>query len=210
MSICNCCNCGRVKSILELHSQERVDQFLMGLNDSFSAVRAHILLTDPLPPLNKVFSLIIQEEKQREITVNSMSHESAALLTKFVLNPSSFQMNEPTALMTKSIPGSRFTKQNFRKHICSHCGLSGHTIEKCYKLHGFPPGFKFTKTKPPNQYSPSQHSANQLQSSNQYSSPQYLVNQIQSPHQYSSPPYLVNQVQTTTSSSSFQQLSSNE
>jgi hypothetical protein len=61
----------------------------MGLNDSFSAIRAQILLTNPLPPLNKVFSLIIQEEKQREIIVNSMSHESAALLTKSVLNPSS-------------------------------------------------------------------------------------------------------------------------
>ena len=72
----------------------------MGLNGSFSAIRAQILLTDPLPPLNKVFSLIIQEEKQREITVSSMSHEFAALLTKSVLNPSSFQMNEPTTLMT--------------------------------------------------------------------------------------------------------------
>jgi hypothetical protein len=30
MSICNCCNCGRVKSILGLHSQERVYQLLMG------------------------------------------------------------------------------------------------------------------------------------------------------------------------------------
>jgi hypothetical protein len=117
MSICNCCNCGRVKSILELHSQEQVDQFLVGLNDSFSAVRAQILLTDHLPPLNKVFSLIIQEEKQKEITVNSMSHESIAFLTKSVLNPSSSQMNEPTALMTKSILGSRFAKSNFRKPV---------------------------------------------------------------------------------------------
>lgn len=24
----------------------------------------------------------------------------------------------------------------------------GHTIDKCYKLHGFPPGFKFIKPKP--------------------------------------------------------------
>ena len=26
--------------------------------------------------------------------------------------------------------------------ICSHCGRLGHTMEKCFKLHGFPPGFK--------------------------------------------------------------------
>jgi hypothetical protein len=71
------------------------------------------LLTDPLPPLNKVFSLIIQEEKQREMTISSMSHESAALLTKSTLNPSHFQMNQPTALMTKSTQGSRFAKSKF-------------------------------------------------------------------------------------------------
>jgi hypothetical protein len=40
ISICSCCHCGRMKSILELYSQERVLQFLMGLNDSFSVVRA--------------------------------------------------------------------------------------------------------------------------------------------------------------------------
>jgi hypothetical protein len=113
-----------------------------------------------------------------------MSHESASLLTKSVLNPSSFQMDEPTALMTKSTPGSRFGKSNFRKPICSHWGLSGHTIEKCYKVHGFPLGFKFTKNKPQNQYSPSHHSANQIQSANQYPSPHYSVNQVQTqqPH----------------------------
>lgn len=27
--------------------------------------------------------------------------------------------------------------------ICSHCSLSDHTVEKCYKLHGYPPGYKF-------------------------------------------------------------------
>ena len=26
--------------------------------------------------------------------------------------------------------------------ICSHCGKVGHVMEKCYKLVGFPPGYK--------------------------------------------------------------------
>ena len=29
--------------------------------------------------------------------------------------------------------------------ICTHCGVAGHTIDKCYKLHGYPLGFKFRK-----------------------------------------------------------------
>ena len=26
--------------------------------------------------------------------------------------------------------------------FCTHCNYLGHTIEKCYKLHGYPPGYK--------------------------------------------------------------------
>ena len=26
--------------------------------------------------------------------------------------------------------------------MCSHCGKLGHVMEKCYKLVGFPPGYK--------------------------------------------------------------------
>ena len=26
--------------------------------------------------------------------------------------------------------------------VCTHCGKLGHTLEKCFKLHGFPFGFK--------------------------------------------------------------------
>ena len=27
--------------------------------------------------------------------------------------------------------------------VCTHCGKTGHTMDKCYKLHGFPLGFMF-------------------------------------------------------------------
>ena len=26
--------------------------------------------------------------------------------------------------------------------VCNRCGKLGHIVEKCFKLHGFPPGFK--------------------------------------------------------------------
>ena len=42
--------------------------FLMGLNDSFSQIRIQIVLIDLIPPINKVFSLVTQEEHQRAIS----------------------------------------------------------------------------------------------------------------------------------------------
>ncbi|XP_009760805.1 uncharacterized protein [Nicotiana sylvestris] len=29
--------------------------------------------------------------------------------------------------------------------VCKYCKKPSHTIDKCYKLHGYPPNFKFTK-----------------------------------------------------------------
>lgn len=41
-------------------------QFLIGLNDSYNSIRAQIFLQDPLPSLNRVTSLVQQEEHQRQ------------------------------------------------------------------------------------------------------------------------------------------------
>jgi hypothetical protein len=39
-----------------------------------------------------------------------------------------------------------FKVGNVEALICSHCNLTGQTVEKCYKLHGYPPSHKlFTK-----------------------------------------------------------------
>ena len=39
----------------------------MGLNDSYSTVTSQILITKQLPILNKAYSLILQEEKRRQV-----------------------------------------------------------------------------------------------------------------------------------------------
>lgn len=52
------------------------------------------------------------------------------------------------------------SKQTYNKRdepTCLNYGKLGHVIYKCYKLHSFPPGFKFTN-KDKSQYS----SANQV------------------------------------------------
>lgn len=26
--------------------------------------------------------------------------------------------------------------------MCTHCNIQGHTIDRCYKIHGYPPGYR--------------------------------------------------------------------
>ena len=89
-------------------------------------------MMEPVPSVDKTFSLVIQEERQRSSSIHAIPLvESTALAIKNqVFNQGSF-------------PGKIF-KRNVGKGrpICSYCGKVGHIKEKCYKLVGFPPGYK--------------------------------------------------------------------
>ncbi|XP_031256011.1 uncharacterized protein LOC116114004 [Pistacia vera] len=46
-------------------NQQKLLQFLMGLNESYSMVRSQILLMNPLPSVKKAYSVVNQDESQR-------------------------------------------------------------------------------------------------------------------------------------------------
>ena len=47
--------------------------------------------------------------------------------------------NPPTTI----VAAVRNTKSKRNRPLYSHCGIQGHTIDKRYKLHDYPPGYKF-------------------------------------------------------------------
>ncbi|XP_075486495.1 uncharacterized protein LOC142526116 [Primulina tabacum] len=123
------CNCGSMKDWVNYQNQECVMQFLMGLNESYAQIRAQILMMDPIPVISKVFSLVVQEERQRSI------HKD---ITSSSTDQYSFLHQPSVVAMTK---GNQYVKDNSGdKPVCSHCHIKGHTIDKCYKVHGYPVG----------------------------------------------------------------------
>ncbi|XP_057962256.1 uncharacterized protein LOC131153819 [Malania oleifera] len=82
------CTCGQMATctcelfnFLQIRQQsDYVLKFLVGLNDSFAAVRSQLLLMVPLPSMSKVFSLLLQEESQRQLTNSSTYNETHALM----------------------------------------------------------------------------------------------------------------------------------
>ena len=65
--VCSCdpkCMCNALTSVMERKKQDRVMQFLRGLYDQFNIVRSNVLMMDPLPSIAKVFSYVVQEERQ--------------------------------------------------------------------------------------------------------------------------------------------------
>ncbi|XP_073022668.1 uncharacterized protein [Primulina eburnea] len=108
----------------------------------FQPIRAQVLMMDSIPVISKIFSLVVQEERQRsihsDVFCSSLDHSSHSCP-----NPS-----------TAFVKGSSYGKGDKGRKIdlptCSHCHYPGHTADKCYQLHGYPP------THP--KYKPKQHS----------------------------------------------------
>ena len=117
---------------LDLQQQEHVIQFLIGLNYSYAQTIAQILKLDPLPLILKVFALVVQEERQHSITHGLYS----------IHDPLATGNSSPSATIVAATGNAKPKRE---RPLCSHYGIHGHTIDKCYILHGYPPGYKFRR-----------------------------------------------------------------
>ena len=55
------------RKMLKREQNKKLLLFLMGLNDDYNSIRGNIIMMSPLPSISQVQSMLIQEEKQREI-----------------------------------------------------------------------------------------------------------------------------------------------
>lgn len=109
----------------EYRVEDQIIQFLTGLNDQFSVVKTQVLLLDSLPSLNKVFSLVIQEESNNVSAPSLPSIEEGSAL-----------VNVSDARRPQGRGRGSFTKPSSR--YCSFCNGYNHIVEYCYLKHGFP------------------------------------------------------------------------
>jgi hypothetical protein len=57
-------------TLLDYQHNEYVMKFLVGLNDSYASVRGQILLMEPLPTINKVFSFTGRKAERTQFWPN--------------------------------------------------------------------------------------------------------------------------------------------
>ncbi|XP_019251133.1 PREDICTED: uncharacterized protein LOC109230056 [Nicotiana attenuata] len=86
---CKCqCTCGAKASMQKAEQDRRLIRFLTGLNEVYTVVRGSILMMNPLPGIAQAFSILIQEEKQREVKPNNhLMIESASMNVNGPVNP---------------------------------------------------------------------------------------------------------------------------
>ncbi|XP_010274487.1 PREDICTED: uncharacterized protein LOC104609798 [Nelumbo nucifera] len=120
--ICAGCNCNIAAKLEKRREEERVHQFLMGLDDAvYGTVRSNILGTDPLPNLNKVYAMVIQEERLRAMTRGKEEKREAMSFA--------VQMQVGTKRMGHD------TKE--KSGVCTNCGRTRHEAKSCFQLIGY-------------------------------------------------------------------------
>ena len=122
--ICSCgkCECDIGSILAKKREEERVHQFLLGLDESlYGAVRSTLLAAEPLPPLNKVYSTLVQEERVKNVVRIKDDHSEIMALA-----------------VQGSYKGKGRGEARDKNLICTHCKKMGHEAGNCFQLVGYP------------------------------------------------------------------------
>lgn len=121
----------------------KLSQFFMGLSDQYTSVRGQLLMMQPIPTISQAFSLLLQEESQREFAKQNQSAlaDSMAMTVKYN-NLSKYKNGAQTVSFI-------YQKKQACDVLCDYCNTAGHTRDKCFCLHGYPEWHKlYGKPKP--------------------------------------------------------------
>ncbi|XP_074337322.1 uncharacterized protein LOC141674515 [Apium graveolens] len=108
--VCHKCTCGLEQKINQMQDNQKMIQFMMKLNDDFSAVRDRRRFTDSKNP-----------KFNSETQFTALSN----------------------VVPGNSKPAGNWTKNPGSQYFYTHCKIVGHSYDRCFKVHGYPPNFRF-------------------------------------------------------------------
>lgn len=119
--------------------------FLMKVDEQYGTVKTNILMLPELPHVSTAYRMLFQEQKHKEIA--KLHHppvsDSMAFNTHrkpFFDKIASRFYKGAGADSHRSKTGT--TSKRPSSYFCDHCKVNGHSMDRCFKLHGYPPGFK--------------------------------------------------------------------
>nr|GEV96653.1 ribonuclease H-like domain-containing protein [Tanacetum cinerariifolium] len=123
----------------------------MGLDDSYMQIRSSILSREVLPDVRSAYAAISSEKSHKVASgsiIGSSQRNHASAFVFNVPNRCNFQRNNQNV---NSRPPRPNNLNNYRQGggsalVCENCDFNGHTIDRCFKIIGYP--VDFGKKKP--------------------------------------------------------------
>ncbi|XP_074299636.1 uncharacterized protein LOC141630781 [Silene latifolia] len=121
------CTCGAAAALTKEREEEKVHQFLMGLDSTlYGNLRSNILMEDPITSLTKAYSLVLREERHANMMKEKEKIIEAAMAVKTY-----------GAGRGRAARGNQSVEVQEGVPQCTHCGKYYHTEEACYDKHGY-------------------------------------------------------------------------
>ncbi|XP_039145764.1 uncharacterized protein LOC120283005 [Dioscorea cayenensis subsp. rotundata] len=118
------------QTLLKLLEEERIFQFLAGLNIEFDQVRVQQLGKEETPSLEEVYSAIKAEENRRTVMLETQPAIGSAMIST---KPNHSRGHTPR--QTEGKP-EVYKSSNRDGLWCNYCKKARHTKDTCFKLHG--------------------------------------------------------------------------
>ncbi|GKA18182.1 hypothetical protein Tco_0698019 [Tanacetum coccineum] len=116
LPVCKCsgCKCNITKELVKRQEEERVHQFVMGLEEkTYKMACSNVLATDPLPNVSQVYSIMMRKEQLRNI---SRDRDVRSDAIAFVARQNS----------------KRGHTNDKEKALCGNYGKLGHETNGCF------------------------------------------------------------------------------
>ncbi|XP_021857699.1 uncharacterized protein [Spinacia oleracea] len=142
-----CCSCTLTQQLLKSQQNQRLIHLLMKLNEKYDHSKSTILMMSPLPTISKAYGLLLQEEQQKEVN-NSRSHNSESTVftaRRFSdIKPYKSPPYTSGSGLYNATNGNQSRNYTYTRNnlYYEHCKMKNHTIDKCWKSHGYPKDFK--------------------------------------------------------------------
>ncbi|XP_010519415.1 PREDICTED: uncharacterized protein LOC104798893 [Tarenaya hassleriana] len=124
VKVCKCggCSCNVTAELEKQHQEDRLYEFLLGLDEAkFATVRSNLLSRLPLPTVEEAYLVVVQDEASKDSLSRSNNTPN---VSAFTVNATA-KPRASSAVKDKSV-------------ICTHCGRSGHAADSCFQLLGYP------------------------------------------------------------------------
>lgn len=138
------CTCSAARIYEKEREDERVHQFIMGLDDSrFGNVVSSIIEADELPDIGKVYAKVIREEARLESAkTRELKSDAVGFTTRRDTATAEEQVGGGSRRDSRdgSSQGHKveFLSGRNRDRVCSHCGKTGHEKNTCWQIIGYP------------------------------------------------------------------------
>lgn len=100
----------------------------MKLDAKYKHTRSSLIMMKELPSMSEIYGILVQEQVHQGITKGDLGDIQE--------NSMAYRVEK------RKYDKNKYSANKKQMAYCDHCKIQGHTMDKCWKIHRYPPKFK--------------------------------------------------------------------